>query len=262
MFNDPLLGMDLYGLEFSENLKQGSIGLMHSAGNFGIDAFRMGTSLTFTLGMPLSLGWHLITGKGSLSEEWQEHLKWQSSFNLKAQDLMQRVLPGDMNSSWYQGSKWGGGVALEAGVLAATAGSLVYKLGVKGVEFGTWGIQRALTTKIVRQSFSLGKGAENINAGISLTKKLSQLEKAQLTTRVRILSDGRIRYYGKKIPARNVGITRSASRVSEYNPLTGQTRSWHECYDQNGNVIRVHPKQINGQDVISSHYPLIGEEIR
>lgn len=109
----------------------------------------------------------------------------------------------------------------------------------------------------------MGKGAENINAGISLSKKLSQLEKAQLTaTKVRILPDGRVRSYGKEIPATNPGLTRGASRVSEYNPLTGQTRSWHECYGHSGNIIRVHPKQINGQDIISLHYPPIGEEIR
>ena len=227
-----------------------------------MDAFRIGSDLTFTMGMPFSFGWHLMTGKGSLSEEWQKHLKWQNSISLKAENLMQRAMPGDASNSWYQGSKWGGGIALEAATLVAAAGPMVYKGVQKGVELGAWGIQRALTIKMARQSISLGKGAENINAGISLTKKLSQLEKAQLTAKARILSDGRIRYYGKKMPARNIGITRSASRVSEYNPLIGQTRSWHECYDHHGNVIRVHPKQINGQDIISSHYPLIGEEIR
>ena len=68
VYNEPLLGRDLYGLEFSENLKQGSIGLIHSAGNFGMDTFRFGSDLTFAMGMPLSLGWHLMTGKGSLLE--------------------------------------------------------------------------------------------------------------------------------------------------------------------------------------------------
>ena len=187
VFNDPLLGMDLYGLEFAENLKQGSIGLMHSAGNFGMDAFRLGVDLTFTMGMPLSLGWHLMTGKGSLSEEWQDHLKWQSRFNFKAQDLMQRVLPGDMNSSWYQGSKWGGGIALEAGVLAATAGSLVYKLGVKGVEFGAWGIQRAL----MGRSFAFGRQISTAEDVLSVVKPRGRyIGQLGSTSKIRELSGG------------------------------------------------------------------------
>ena len=28
-----------------------------------------------------------------------------------------------------------------------------------------------------------------------------------------------------------------------------------ECYDHSGKVNRVHPKQINGQNVLSPHYP-------
>ena len=47
-----------------------------------------------------------------------------------------------------------------------------------------------------------------------------------------------------------------------FSHLTGQTRAWHECYDHSHDVIRVHPKQINGQEIISPHYPPTGEEIR
>ena len=43
--------------------------------------------------------------------------------------------------------------------------------------------------------------------------------------------------------------------MTEYDPSTGQVRSWQECYDQEGNVNRVHPKNLNGQILIAQHYP-------
>ena len=49
--------------------------------------------------------------------------------------------------------------------------------------------------------------------------------------------------------------TRGSSYVSEYNQITGQARSWQECYDHAGDVNRVHPKTLNGQDLIGQHYP-------
>ncbi len=52
-----------------------------------------------------------------------------------------------------------------------------------------------------------------------------------------------------------IELKRGASFVTEYNPTTGQVRSWQECYDQAGNVNRVHPKSLNGQDLIGQHYP-------
>jgi filamentous hemagglutinin len=34
-----------------------------------------------------------------------------------------------------------------------------------------------------------------------------------------------------------------------------------ESYDHSGNVTRVHPKMINGQQVIGPHYPPTGQEL-
>jgi filamentous hemagglutinin len=82
------------------------------------------------------------------------------------------------------------------------------------------------------------------------------LQKAQtISQRIEKLPDGRIRYYTKEIPSKTLGRTKGASHVTEFNPETGQVRSWQECYDQMGNVNRVHPKNIDGQDLISQHYP-------
>lgn len=38
--------------------------------------------------------------------------------------------------------------------------------------------------------------------------------------------------------------------------------SWMESYDHAGNVIRVHPKSINGQPVSAQHYPPTGAELK
>jgi hypothetical protein len=51
------------------------------------------------------------------------------------------------------------------------------------------------------------------------------------------------------------GPTRGAAIVTEYNPKTGHVRVWNECYDQSGNVNRIHTKMINGQAVKGQHYP-------
>ena len=51
------------------------------------------------------------------------------------------------------------------------------------------------------------------------------------------------------------GPTRGSSFVTEHNTNTGQVRSWMECYDHAGNVNRVHPKTIDGQDLVAQHYP-------
>jgi len=105
-------------------------------------------------------------------------------------------------------------------------------------------------------------GASNVNAQAALQSKLSALENAQHTAaRTRTLPDGRIRYYEAETPARTAGPTRGASYVTEYNPQTGQVRSWMESYDHAGNVNRVHPKMINGQTVNAPHYPPTSKEL-
>jgi uncharacterized Zn-binding protein involved in type VI secretion len=104
--------------------------------------------------------------------------------------------------------------------------------------------------------------AANVNAQAALKAKLSGLQKAQQTAATtRTLPDGRVRYYTEEVPARSAGKTRGASFVTEHNPETGQTRQWMESYDQSGNVIRVHPKSINGQPVSAQHYPPTGAEL-
>jgi len=53
---------------------------------------------------------------------------------------------------------------------------------------------RLLNRTSRKPSSLLSSGAENVNAGVNLTKKLSQLETAQQSAaNIRFLSDGRVR---------------------------------------------------------------------
>lgn len=103
---------------------------------------------------------------------------------------------------------------------------------------------------------------QSINAKAALEKKLKVLQKAQNKAKsTEVLLDGRIRYYMPERSSSTHGPTRGASFVIEHNPATGQVRSWNECYDHKGNVNRIHPKNINGQDVNSQHYPPTKSEL-
>lgn len=110
---------------------------------------------------------------------------------------------------------------------------------------------------------NVSRGAESVNAGINLNNKLSLLQSfPQSAAKIRILPDNRIRYYSPETFSRTPGPTRSACNVVEWNPNTARVRGWYECHDHLGNVNRVHPKNINGQTVLSPHYPPIGAELK
>jgi hypothetical protein len=104
--------------------------------------------------------------------------------------------------------------------------------------------------------------ANSANAQAALKQKMSALEKAaNLAERTEILPDGRIRYYAQERLSSTPGATRGASFVTEFNPKTGQVRTWNECYDHSGNVNRVHPKGIDGQTLKAPHYPMTKSEL-
>ncbi|WP_246500252.1 hypothetical protein [Pseudomonas cyclaminis] len=135
--------------------------------------------------------------------------------------------------------------------LGTAAGVLAYKRAVAGAK------ATATTGEVVATE------ATSANAQAALKAKLSGLQRAQETAAVtRTLPDGRIRYYTQEVPARTEGPTRGASFATEFDPKTGSTRQWMESYDHAGEVIRVHPKSINGQPVDAQHYPPTGAELK
>ena len=64
-----------------------------------------------------------------------------------------------------------------------------------------------------------------------------------------------MRYYTQERFSTKPGLTRGAAYVTEHNPRTGQIRSWIESYDHAGNVNRVHPKMLDGHNIVGQHYP-------
>jgi hypothetical protein len=114
-----------------------------------------------------------------------------------------------------------------------------------------------------QQSTSSFHNATTYNAHVSMNKKLDALEKAQVRAiKTEELPGGRIRYYTKETFSIKTGPTRGSAYVTEYNPNTGQVRSWMECYDHSGNVNRVHPKMLDGQDLKAQHYPPTQSELK
>ena len=101
-----------------------------------------------------------------------------------------------------------------------------------------------------------------MNAQAALNQKLRALQDAQKkSVKTEEFADGRIRYYEKERLSKTPGPTRGSSHVTEFNPQTGQVRSWSECYDHQGNINRIHPKMIDGQQVHGQHYPPTKAEV-
>ena len=112
------------------------------------------------------------------------------------------------------------------------------------------------------QKIARAHNAANPNAKVAINKKLSALEKAQkLAVKTETIADGITRYYANERLANKLGPTRGSSYVTEHNSKTGQIRSWIENYAHDGSVNRVHPKMLDGQDLISQHYPPTKVEI-
>jgi hypothetical protein len=123
-----------------------------------------------------------------------------------------------------------------------------------------WGLNKDDKTVIGTTAFLImrakNKTAHSINAQAALNKKMRAVVNAQKNSvKTREFPDGRIRYYDAERQSNILGPTRGVSMVTEYNPKTGQVRIWNECYDHKGNVNRIHPKMIDGQDVVGQHYP-------
>ncbi len=137
-----------------------------------------------------------------------------------------------------------------------------YVPGLKG-GLAVKGLPGKLTIRPQRSARTPHKGgAYNINASKALRNKLSEMQKTgNQPCRIRILPDGRVRYFFLEIPSATPGSTRGRSYVIEVDFSTGRMRAWMECYNHRGKVNRVHPKQQNGQEVISPHFPPTAKEL-
>lgn len=65
------------------------------------------------------------------------------------------------------------------------------------------------------------------------------------------LQNGKTRYYGETIPAKTQGEMAGRRTVREWDPATGNKRTWHETLDHDGNVRQVRPEFNDGS---KTHY--------
>ena len=177
--------------------------------------------------------------------------------------LFERILIGKTATITQGSARAVGGLAARSEGAFANQSALLGRINKPAYRSGFVGERAASKlaerdVRPIKHTWSAG----SINSQVSLNKKLKALEKAQKTAvKVESLPDGRIRYYKAEIPSKTPGPTRGASLVTEYNPKNGQIRSWNECYDRNGNVNRVHPKTLDGQDLMGQYYPPTKSEI-
>ncbi len=271
VFNAPLTHVDLYGLfalNNSEDFKQTGIGAAHGLGHFALNTATAISTIGWGLTTPVrSMNW--ITGKSSFSQDWNSFQQSNRAFHDFGDRWMHRALPGNTSHDNFRTMRSGVNDGLEISSIFTGAGLAKGAISVtqKGFSLAKQfpGMQKvarpsaSMTNITSRTAFS--SGAENVNAGISLSKKLSQLETAQqFAIRSRMVHGDRIRYYNSETLASTPGPTRGRTFVTEFDSSKSRVRTWMECYDHYGVVNRVHPKQINGQNLVSPHYPPIGGE--
>jgi len=100
------------------------------------------------------------------------------------------------------------------------------------------GRQLATAGKLGMKAVDVAKG------GTNLSRHLGQLEKYGQGGFTE-LQNGRFRYYGNIKSATNVGEMQGARAVREWNPATGNTRTWYETLDHAGKIRQVNPKYNN-----------------
>ncbi len=262
-----------------------------SAAEAGMNAWDMAVNCYHVWGGIIHAGFDLVSstvngissiacaiGSNEVAESIQERFSFQANFfewqETQQQNFDHWLTGGlnlDPNNAAYQSSRYCIGAVSEIAGTAIAGWQIA-----KGVGSGIGILAHASRTAArnagkaigkeigygVREGIALSRGAENVNAGIALRNKLAQLEKFQETASMtKVMSDGRIRYYDAYKTAKIPGPTRGACNVLEWNLKTNQTRWWYECHDHLGKVNRVHPKYINGQEIIAPHYPPIGKEL-
>jgi RHS repeat-associated protein len=158
--NDPLIKLDLYGLietrwnsflKDNPEMRQRSVGLVHGAKDYTIDAGILLANAGYCLSVPFRAPlWAM--GIGSFSRDWRGFQASNEAFRYASDRWMQRVLPADMNSSAYHSARGFSRNALDTGSMALGGVGLVkgaMSLGRMGftsarAAFGAGQIQQSL----------------------------------------------------------------------------------------------------------------------
>ena len=128
--NNPLINLDLYGLYatqfmFPTTSQRGNdltAGITHQMVNFAADTVALGSHIGFGISSPFLYSYHLVTGNGSLREDFQRQLQSTDMMKRDVQNLMHKIMPADLSSKAYQNSRMISGATLDGIML----GSLIY----------------------------------------------------------------------------------------------------------------------------------------
>ncbi len=103
----------------------------------------------------------------------------------------------------------------------------------------------AEVSKLINRASSEVSAASSLH-GAQLAEYYRQAEKYGQDG-IKSLEDGRFRFYGNTTPAKTQGEMVGARLVREWDPTTGQTRTWYETLDHSGNVRSVAPKPVTDE---------------
>ena len=90
-------------------------------------------------------------------------------------------------------------------------------------------------------AYASSEGTANIAQGAKLSEYYRQLEKYGQGG-VKLLENGRYRFYGEITPATKAGQTAGRRVVREWFPVSHNKRTWMESIDHQGNVRVVRPE--------------------
>ena len=97
-------------------------GITHQMVNFAADTVALGSHIGFGISSPFLYSYHLVTGNGSLREDFQRQLQSTDMMKRDVQNLMHKIMPADLSSKAYQNSRMISGATLDGIML----GSLIY----------------------------------------------------------------------------------------------------------------------------------------
>ena len=267
--NSPLVYLDLHGLYSWHSTWNGlkdfgrGVGLQVRDMAFGVGHAFRGMGEWMLADSMYEMGHRSLFSQKSASA----YSGWQnigsSLYHHPGSTVGGMFAPGLMQAWQSPGSAeaWGR-AAVDVALLGGSVLGLAKSTRLGGVAKSNTSLARTSNIAAVAPRAFVSRGAENINAAVSLRRKLSQRRDAPLhSSYVRNLSDNRVRFYEKEVFSSTQGPTRGSSYVVEVNLRTNNTRAWMECYDHSGNVNRIHPKQINGQELHAQHYPPIAKEL-
>ena len=165
------------------------------------------------------------------------------------------VEKGEFNVEEYKNQGYSVNTVVASGMAITDLGLSVLGGEMAFAKIGAWigkGISALRTSgaaKAAEAGVEVGANAAKTGGNLStnganLSRHLGQLEKYGQGG-FKELQNGRFRYYGNIKSATKAGEMQGARLVREWNPATGNTRTWYETIDHAGKIRQVHPKYNN-----------------